>query len=91
MVSVIVYESIRAPECFHFGVLFCEKSQIILYGCIRRAMKIRVPEYYKDFACIGGTCIDTCCAGWEVDVDKNQVHIIKVLKALSETNSEACL
>ena len=33
-------------------------------------MKIRVPEYYKDFACIGGTCIDTCCAGWEVDVDK---------------------
>lgn len=54
-------------------------------------MKIRVPEYYKDFACIGGTCIDTCCAGWEVDVDKNQVHIIKVLKALSETGSEACL
>ncbi len=33
-------------------------------------MKIRVPEYYKDFACIGGSCIDTCCAGWEVDVDK---------------------
>ena len=33
-------------------------------------MKIRVPEYYKDFACIGGACIDTCCAGWEVDVDK---------------------
>lgn len=33
-------------------------------------MKIRVPEYYKDFECIGGECIDTCCAGWEVDVDK---------------------
>lgn len=33
-------------------------------------MKIRVPEYYKDFSCIGGECIDTCCAGWEVDVDK---------------------
>lgn len=33
-------------------------------------MNIRVPEYYKDFSCIGGECIDTCCAGWEVDVDK---------------------
>ncbi len=33
-------------------------------------MKIRTPEYYKDFSCIGGDCIDTCCAGWEVDVDK---------------------
>lgn len=33
-------------------------------------MKVRVPEYYKDFSCIGGECIDTCCAGWEVDVDK---------------------
>lgn len=33
-------------------------------------MKITTPDYYKEFACIGGTCIDTCCAGWEVDVDK---------------------
>lgn len=33
-------------------------------------MKIRTPSYYEDFACIGGDCPDTCCAGWEVDVDK---------------------
>ncbi len=41
-----------------------------LSGGMGNFMKIRVPEYYKDFACIGGGCIDTCCAGWEVDVDK---------------------
>lgn len=45
----------------HFGVLFLS-GEII--------MKIRTPEYYKEFACVGGSCIDTCCAGWEVDVDK---------------------
>ena len=33
-------------------------------------MKITVPEYYKDFCCIGGQCEDTCCAGWEVVVDE---------------------
>ncbi len=46
---------------------------LVFFFAIERnfiAMKIRVPEYYKDFSCIGGECIDTCCAGWEVDVDK---------------------
>lgn len=33
-------------------------------------MKIRTPHYYKDFKCIAGDCTDTCCAGWEVDVDE---------------------
>ena len=33
-------------------------------------MKIRTPEYYKDFKCIAGACTDTCCAGWDVDVDE---------------------
>lgn len=32
-------------------------------------MKITVPDYYKDFKCIAGKCEDTCCAGWQVDVD----------------------
>ena len=32
-------------------------------------MKVTVPDYYKDFKCIAGVCEDTCCAGWQVDVD----------------------
>lgn len=32
-------------------------------------MKVTVPDYYKDFKCIAGECEDTCCAGWQVDVD----------------------
>lgn len=33
-------------------------------------MKIRYPEYYKKFRCIAGACPDTCCAGWEIAVDR---------------------
>ncbi len=32
-------------------------------------MKIVTPDYYKEFRCIAGACEDTCCAGWQVDVD----------------------
>lgn len=32
-------------------------------------MKVTVPSYYKKFKCIAGACTDTCCAGWDVDVD----------------------
>ncbi|WP_431029193.1 flagellin lysine-N-methylase [Lysinibacillus sp. LZ02] len=31
---------------------------------------ILIPEYLNDFSCIGSTCEDTCCAGWNVTVDK---------------------
>lgn len=33
-------------------------------------MEIRYPNYYKKFQCIAGECPDTCCAGWEIPVDK---------------------
>lgn len=31
------------------------------------------PNYYKDFHCIAGACTETCCAGWEVDLDEEAV------------------
>lgn len=33
-------------------------------------MIIRYPDYYEKFACIAGACEDTCCAGWEIDLDE---------------------
>ncbi len=33
-------------------------------------MIIEYPDYYEEFRCIGGQCPDTCCAGWEVDIDE---------------------
>lgn len=32
-------------------------------------MKFRYPKYYEEFQCIAGQCEDTCCAGWEIDID----------------------
>lgn len=29
-----------------------------------------IPHYYKEFRCIAGECPDTCCAGWEIAIDK---------------------
>lgn len=33
-------------------------------------MKVRTPKYYKEFQCIGSACHDTCCAGWEIEIDE---------------------
>lgn len=32
-------------------------------------MILRVPEYYDEFSCIASHCKDSCCAGWEIDID----------------------
>ena len=33
-------------------------------------MKIKVPEYFVDFKCIADKCLDSCCIGWEIDIDE---------------------
>lgn len=32
-------------------------------------MIYRTPEYYRRFRCIAGDCRDSCCIGWEIDID----------------------
>ena len=32
-------------------------------------MNVYVPEYYPQFHCIASKCRNTCCAGWEIDID----------------------
>ena len=34
-------------------------------------MKQVWPNYYSRFSCIAQNCKHTCCAGWEIDVDKD--------------------
>lgn len=43
-------------------------------------MKIRTPQYYSKFKCIAGACTDTCCAGWDVDVDADSYKYYKTVK-----------
>lgn len=30
----------------------------------------KYPKYLKEFKCIGGECEDSCCIGWDIDIDK---------------------
>ena len=48
-------------------------------------MKVVTPAYYKNFKCIAGDCTDTCCAGWDVDVDaQSYVYYKTVTGAFGE-------
>lgn len=40
-------------------------------------MIIRYPVYYDSFRCIAGRCEDTCCAGWEIDIDDRSYEYYK--------------
>lgn len=33
-------------------------------------MKYRTAQFYKEFKCIGGSCEDSCCENWEIDLDE---------------------
>ena len=37
-------------------------------------MKIVTPAYYKNFKCIAGACTDTCCAGWDINIDETSLE-----------------
>lgn len=43
-------------------------------------IKKRYPNYFEEFNCIGGKCEDSCCIGWDIDIDKatfKQYHKVK--------------
>ncbi|APC39079.1 flagellin lysine-N-methylase [Clostridium estertheticum] len=37
---------------------------------MEKTIKLRYPTYLKEFECIGGKCKDSCCIGWDIDIDK---------------------
>lgn len=34
-------------------------------------MKLRIPDFYDSFHCLGADCPDNCCIGWELDIDED--------------------
>ena len=36
-----------------------------------------VPEYIQEFKCIGKDCIDSCCVGWDIKIDKSTFNKYK--------------
>ncbi|MBE6644547.1 MAG: hypothetical protein E7612_04105 [Ruminococcaceae bacterium] len=40
-------------------------------------MKLYAPAYYGEFKCIADKCKHSCCAGWEIDIDKDTLERYK--------------
>ena len=51
------------------------------------AKKLKTPAYMKDFHCLGGDCIDTCCQHWDINLDR--YHYNKMEKILQEHPDQA--
>lgn len=43
-------------------------------------MLYTVPDYYKEFSCTADACEDTCCAGWQIVIDKKSLNKYKKLR-----------
>ena len=43
-------------------------------------MEIYYTDYYRNFQCIGPACEDTCCAVWEIRIDRETYEKYKSLK-----------
>jgi lysine-N-methylase len=39
----------------------------------RNKMRYSYPDYYHEFQCTAGSCPDTCCAGWQITIDKKSL------------------
>lgn len=37
-------------------------------------MKLRIPDYYTSFQCLADKCKDSCCIGWEIDIDEDTLE-----------------
>ena len=37
-------------------------------------MLYTIPDYYDEFTCIADACEDTCCAGWQIVIDKESLR-----------------
>ena len=51
-------------------------------------MKIKTLDYYDSFSCLCGACPDTCCAGWDVEIDRESRE--KYLRMEGPLGEKAC-
>ncbi|MDO5517790.1 MAG: flagellin lysine-N-methylase [Clostridium sp.] len=47
---------------------------------MQKKIRVLYPECLEEFKCIGGKCIDTCCSGWGIYIDKNTFEKYKAVK-----------
>ena len=45
-----------------------------------RTMLYHIPDYYREFHCTADRCEDTCCAGWQIAVDRQSLKKYKKVR-----------
>lgn len=63
------------------------RIEIKVFDCITSSKGVEIlkqnnitmlmPEYMKDFKCIGSACEDTCCRGWQIEIDETTYHLYR--------------
>ncbi len=54
-------------------------------------MKLGKPDYYDEFRCIAGACGDSCCIGWEIDVDEKMRNTYQNVSGELGERLKACI
>lgn len=44
------------------------------------SMILRVPDYFSQFSCIADKCKDSCCIGWEINIDEDTFEYYSEVK-----------
>lgn len=53
-------------------------------------MILTFPTFYRDFKCIANRCTDSCCIGWEIDIDSATYDKYRLMPESFKKNIAVC-
>lgn len=53
-------------------------------------MILTFPTFYRDFKCIADRCTDSCCIGWEIDIDSAAYEKYRLMPEAFQKNIAVC-
>lgn len=53
-------------------------------------MILTFPTFYRDFKCIANSCTDSCCIGWEIDIDSATYDKYRLMPENFQKNIAVC-
>lgn len=53
-------------------------------------MILTFPTFYRDFKCIANRCTDSCCIGWEIDIDSAAYDKYRLMPEAFQKNIAVC-
>ena len=53
-------------------------------------MILTFPTFYRDFKCIANRCTDSCCIGWEIDIDSAAYDKYRLMPESFQKNIALC-